>query len=356
MSRDRPVGWRGTWAWWLMGGAPLLVVLIATGAKLEARRDVARMAAAADAFLTALSADQRARASFAFDSEERTRWNFIPTEMFERNGVTLKEMDQDQLERAHALLRAGLSQRGYMTATQVMELEDVLRALEGGTRFARDRDEYLLAVFGRPAANATWGWRFEGHHISLHFTIVDGSVAVGSPAFVGANPAEVRDGPQRGRRVLGDREDAARALVASLDDAQRRVAVIATEAPRDILTGANVDIERLSPTGIAADALTADQRGLLVELVEVYASMMADDIAERRLRLLREAGVDRITFAWAGGLERGDPHYYRVQGPTFLIEYDNTQNDANHIHSVWRDFDGDWGRDLLREHLQRHPH
>lgn len=333
-----------------------LVVVTAGAAELGARRDVARMVAAAHDFVASLTPDQRSRAAFAFEDGERIRWHFIPTEMFDRHGVTLKEMSPPQRERAHALLRSGLSQRGYMTATQVMELEDVLRALEGGQRFARDRDEYVFAVFGTPAEGATWGWRFEGHHISLHFTIVDGDVAVGSPAFVGANPAEVAEGPQRGRRVLGDREDAGRALISALDPAQRRVAVIATEAPRDIVTGADVDIDPLSPVGIAADALTDAQRDLLMDLIEVYASMVAEDVAARRLQLVREAGVDRITFAWAGGLERGDPHYYRVQGPTFLIEYDNTQNDANHIHSVWRDFDGDWGRDLLREHLERHVH
>jgi hypothetical protein len=337
----------------------LVLALLAVGftrAELETRRDVARMTEAAVAFLAELGPEERGRAAFAFDSDERMRWHFIPTEMFERNGVTLKEMSPMQRERAHALLRAGLSQRGYFTATQVMELEDVLLALEGGGRFARDRDEYRFGVFGRPAPAATWGWRFEGHHISLHFTIIDGRLAVASPAFVGANPAEVREGPQQGRRVLADREDAARALVASFDERQRRTAIVSTDAPSDVLTGASVDIEPLSPVGIAATALSADQREMLMALIDVYSSMMADEVAEGRMRLLRDAGTDRITFAWAGGTERGERHYYRVQGPTFLIEYDNTQNDANHIHSVWRDFDGDWGRDLLREHLQRLPH
>ena len=330
--------------------------LVTTGTMWNAQRDVARMAAAADSFLAALSPEQRERASFAFEADERLRWHFIPVEMFERRGVMLKEMNTTQRELAHALLRAGLSQRGYMTATQVMELEDVLQALEGGGRFARDRDEYLFSVFGTPADDAAWGWRFEGHHVSLHFTIVDGVAAVGSPAFVGANPAEVREGPQRGRRVLGDREDAARALLESLDASQLGIATIGDVAPRDIVTGTELEIDPLAPVGVSASALSAAQRGLLMDLIEVYASMMADDMADRRAQQLREAGPDQITFAWAGGFERGEPHYYRVQGPTFLIEYDNTQNDANHVHSVWRDFDGDFGRDLLRDHLERHPH
>ncbi len=343
---------------WSLGVVGLLVlaVLITAGAALEARRDVDRMTAAAEAWLASLSVEQRAGATFAFDSEERLRFHFIPVEMFERRGIMLADMDGSQRERAHALLRAGLSQRGYLTATQVMELEDVLLALEGGQRMARDRDEYLFSIFGTPGADRTWGWRFEGHHISLHFTIVDGTIAVSAPAFVGANPAEVREGPQRGRRVLGDREDAARALLEALDPGQRRTATIAEEAPRDILTGAELDIDPLGPVGVAASSMTATQRGLLMDLIEVYATMMTEEVADRRLDLLREAGTGEIAFAWAGGYERGQPHYYRVQGPTFLIEYDNTQNDANHIHSVWRDFDGDFGRDLLREHLDRHPH
>ena len=343
---------------WVIRLATLAAVsgLVTIGAISNAQRDVARMAAAANAFLAALSPEQRDRASFAFEADERLRWHFIPIEMFERSGVMLQEMSATQRELAHALLQTGLSQRGYMTATQVMELEDVLQALEGDGRFARDRDEYLFSVFGTPADDTTWGWRFEGHHISLHFTIVDGVAVVGSPAFVGANPAEVREGPQRGRRVLGDREDAARALLGSLDASQLSTATVGEAAPSDIVSGTELAIDPLTPVGVSAAALTAAQRGLLMDLIEVYASMMADEMADRRVQLLLEADTNQITFAWAGGVERGEPHYYRVQGPSFLIEYDNTQNDANHIHSVWRDFDGDFGRDLLREHLGQHPH
>jgi hypothetical protein len=336
--------------------ACVAIALTSLGAKLSAGRDVARMAEAATGLLASLDADQRARANFDFESVERTRFHFIPIESFERRGVMLEEMSAAQRERAHDLLRAGLSQRGYLTANQVMELEDVLQALEGGGRLARDRDQYLFSIFGTPSTDGTWGWRFEGHHISLHFTIVGGATAVGSPAFVGANPAEVREGPQRGRRVLGDREDAARALVQSLDDARLERALIAVEAPRDILTGNAVEVDPLSPVGIEASALTADQRGLLMELIDVYIGLMADDIAGQRMQRLMTSDTGRITFGWAGSIEPGEPHYYRVQGPTFLVEYDNTQNEANHIHSVWRDFDGDFGRDLLREHRAQHPH
>ncbi|HEY6893274.1 MAG TPA: DUF3500 domain-containing protein, partial [Rhodanobacteraceae bacterium] len=200
-----------------------------------------------------------------------------------------------------------------------------------------------------------WGWRVEGHHISLHFTIVNGTVA-GSPTFFGSNPAEVREGPKKGLRILAAEEDAARALLQSLDAQQRTKAILDVTAPGDILTMASVDIKPLAPAGLTADAMTPSQRDLLMKLLDVYTGFMAPDIAADRTSRLTKAGVGKIAFAWAGPMERGQKHYYRVQGPTFLIEYDNTQNDANHIHSVWRDFDGDFGRDLLRDHLRTTPH
>ena len=341
-----------------LASATLITVLlgVSVAAARETRRDIDRMAEAARAFVASLDDAQRAAATFSFSDDERERFHFIPIEMFERSGVMIADMSPIQRERAHDLLRSGLSQRGYLTATQIMELEDVLLALEGGQRFARDRDEYLFSVFGTPAEGADWGWRFEGHHISLHFTVVGGEVAVTSPAFLGANPAEVAEGPQRGRRALGDREDAGRSLIEALDASQRGLAIIDVDAPRDILTGAETFVTPLDETGIPASELDDTQRRLLFDVIEVYLSVMADDIADHRRSRLMADDTDAIRFAWAGGVDVGEPHYYRVQGPTFLIEYDNTQNGANHIHSVWREFDGDFGRDLLREHRSRHPH
>lgn len=344
----------------------VVVAIAAPGAQPDSQRDVARMADAASAFLASLSAERRAEATFALDSEERFRFHFIPIESFPRQGLRFRDMTAEQRGRAEELLRAGLSARGFLTTQQIFELEGILRDLEGpGRRLARDPDEYLVSIFGTPSRAGTWGWRFEGHHMSLHFTIVGGAAVASSPAFFGANPAEVREGPRRGLRPLALEEDAARALVLSLDDAQRDIAVISDVAPRDIVTGAELDIAPLSPTGISAERLTEPQRQLLMEVIQAYTSHMANEVAAQRMARLERAGTNAITFAWAGDVIRGAPHYYRVQGPTFLIEYDNTQNDANHIHSVWRDFDGDFGRDLLREHLReaheggdghRHPH
>lgn len=325
------------------------------------------MATAATRFLASLTPEQRRAAAFAFDGDERTRWHFIPTESFPRNGLTIKAMNAAQRKLAHDLLRTGLSQRGYMTATQIMELESILHALETaqraaatqpprGTALVRDPDRYFFSVFGTPGGGNTWGWRVEGHHLSLHFTVVNGSFVAGSPTFLGTNPAEVREGDRKGLRILGAQEDAARELVEALDPSQRASAIIENTAPADILTMAKLAIEPLSPAGIPASSLTPAQRSLLMKLVDVYTGTMAADIAAERRARIEKAGWDNVTFAWAGSLERRQKHYYRVQGPTFLIEYDNTQNNANHIHSVWRDFRGDFGADLLREHVRDTPH
>ncbi len=337
-------------------GLFLSMVIVLVGARWEESQDVERMSEAASSFLEALTEDQRSLMSFDFKDEERMRFHFVPVEMFERRGVMIADLNQNQRARAYDLLKSGLSQQGYMTVTQVMELEDVLLALEGGQRFARDRDEYLFSVFGKPSNDGDWGWRFEGHHISLHYTIVGGEIALVAPAFLGANPAEVKGGVQAGRRVLGDREDAGRNLVRALNPSQQRKAVIDVIAPRDILTSADLNIRPFEPIGIQVSDLGESQRRMLFELVDVYLSVVSDEIAEHRRSRLLGSDTGGIRFAWAGSIEPGQPHYYRVQGATFLIEYDNTQNGANHIHSVWREFDGDFGRDFLREHRNTVPH
>ena len=323
---------------------------------VAAERSASAMAMAADRFLASLTPEQRAQATFEFQSDEREKWHFIPTEMFPRNGLTIKAMTDAQRAGAHDLLSAGLSQRGYLTTTAIMDLEAVLRAIERGGRMDRDPETYFFSIFGTPSSNGAWGWRVEGHHLSLHFTVVDGTAVASSPYFFGSNPAQVRSGPKAGLRVLGDREDAARALVTALDRSQRAAAIIDEVAPDDILTGAELAVDPLSPIGVKADALNPSQRDLLMRVIDAYTSVMADDIASERMAAVREAGIDEVGFVWAGSTERGEQHYYRVQGPTFLIEYDNMQGGGNHVHSVWRDFTGDFGRDLLREHLQASAH
>jgi hypothetical protein len=337
--------------------AALIILATIGGVTIASQRSAAAMAGAAKGWLAALTPEQREHAVFPFDSEERQRWHFIPNEMFARKGVTFKDMTEPQRALAHTLIKTGLSARGYLTATSIMELENVLQVVEGPQRrFPRDPEMYWVTVFGTPGDASAWGWRLEGHHVSVRFDIVGGRMTASTPAFFGSNPAEVREGPKKGTRVLAAEEDAGRALLDSLDPAQRKTAIVLTEAPGDIVTMTTLKVDPLSPIGIQATALNKAQRDKLTQLIDVYAGLVAPDVAAERMDRLRKAGVDKIAFAWAGGTVKGEKHYYRVQGPSFLIEYDNTQNDGNHIHSVWRDFDGDFGRDLLREHLKALPH
>lgn len=339
--------------------ATAMFAVMAMGLAVARGPSPAAMSAAATSFLGSLTPEQRQRATFAFDGDERTRWHFIPTESFPRNGLTIKEMSVPQRKLAHDLLKTGLSQRGYLTATQIMDLERVLHAIESvqsRPAFVRDPERYFFSIFGTPSNTETWGWRVEGHHVSLHFTVAGGRLVAGTPTFFGSNPAEVREGPSKGTRVLAREEDAARALLESLDASQVEKAIIDASAPGDIVTMNRLKVDPLSPEGLLASGLTTSQRALLVSLVDVYVGRMADDVAAEARARIEKAGWDRVAFAWAGSFERGKKHYYRVQGPTFLIEYDNTQNDGNHIHSVWREFNGDFGEDLLRDHLRMTQH
>jgi hypothetical protein len=333
----------------------LLAALVA-GVVVRAQRATTTMISAANAFLTSLTPEQRKQATFAYEADERRHWNFIPDEAFPRNGLPIKDMTEPQKKLALALLHSGLSDRGYQTYTSIMALENILRVIEGGQRFKRDPEAHRMSIFGTPDAKGTWGWRVEGHHVSLHFTVANGTAIASTPSFAGSNPAEVRDGAEKGKRVLALQEDTARSLVMALDASQRQTAVITVTAPGEILTNNTLDINPLSPDGLKVSAMTPAQRELLMKVLDAYAGMMTADVAADRLAKIKAAGMENIAFAWAGPLERGQKHYYRVQGPTFLIEFDNTQNDGNHVHSVWRDFKGDFGRDLLREHLSASLH
>jgi hypothetical protein len=329
----------------------LLGVLVA-GVLVSAQRASSAMATAAGAFLSSLTPEQRKQATYPFESEERLRWNFIPDETFPRNGLPLKAMTEPQRQAAHNLLRSGLSQRGYETYTAIIQLEKILRAIEGGVKMARDHEAYRFTVFGTPDPKGTWGWRVEGHHVSLHFSVVNGVASASTPSFAGSNPAEVQEGAEKGKRVLGQLEDTGRALVTALDATQRTTAIINATAPNEILTNNRLDINPLTPDGLKASAMTPAQRDLLMKVIDSYAGLMTADLAAERLAKIKNAGMENVAFAWAGPIERGALHYYRVQGPTFLIEFDNTQGKGNHVHSVWRDFKGDFGRDLLREHIK----
>lgn len=323
----------------------LLGLLIAT-VSAHAHPASANMLQAANAFIASLSEGQKKKASYPLTDKERENWNFVP---LARAGLPLKEMSSAQQDLATALLRTGLGEAGYARATTVISLENVLRELENGAA-RRDPTLYYVTIFGSPSEQAPWGWRFEGHHLSFNFTIVDGQHVFCVPTFIGSNPAEVRRGPRQGLRVLASEDDDGRAFVQSLDDGQRTIAVISASAPGEIITTNQPTVTPLSPVGISAAQLSPAQKAKLIELIQLYLSRLNPELAEAKWQEITAAGVEALTFAWAGGFERGQANYYRIQGPTFLIEFDNTQNNANHIHTTLREFKGDFGRDLLREH------
>lgn len=316
----------------------------------DAAHSAVMMSEAAGAFINSLSADQRGKATFAFDDEQRLDWHFIPRA---RKGIPFKELDPVQRLLGNALLGAGLGQRGLIRAATIMSLDAILREIEQGKGPVRDPELYFLSVFGDARSSKPWGWRVEGHHVALNFTLVEGKTVASTPAFFGANPAEVLQGARKGLRALAPEEDLARLLIKSLDDKQRAQAVVSEKAPSDILSTNLRKAEPLKPAGLQAGKLGQKQQDILMTLLSEYASRHAPDIAAARLDRVRAAGLGNIFFAWAGGFEKGQPHYYRIQGPSFLVEYDNVQNNANHIHTVWRDFDSDFGADLLALHYKQ---
>jgi hypothetical protein len=319
------------------------------------------MVAAAQAFLATLDAPRLAAAKFPFESEERYRWNYRPDgfewegRTFWHEGLRLFNMTTVQKEAALALLDAGLSAHGAQRSRAIMALEEHLRLTERVTTFVphvvRDPELYAFSIFGEPAGTEPWAWRAGGHHLGLHFTIVGDQVS-STPLFFGANPAEVRHGSGSGLRTLPEEEDLAREFVRSLAPEHRSVAIVSATAPRDILTDAFRDAYHLleRPRGLAYAVMSGDERQFLVRLIRLYVHRAAEEVAQAQWRRFEEAGLESVTFAWAGGTEPGEPHYYAIKGPEFIIEYDKTQDGANHIHSVLRDYTNDWAGDVLAAH------
>ena len=334
----------------LRGSASALVLcLMSTFAHAQQQQIelTGEMISATRNFIATLSEIQKNSALFSFDHDERLNWNFTPVD---RKGVPYKSMNEEQRAAARDLLQVFLSAEGFAKTENVRSLESVLAEIEVNGRFDRDPELYFFSFFGEPDMHAPWGFRYEGHHVALNWTFAAGMGIASTPQFLGSNPAEVRSGPRIGTRVLGTEEDLARELVTSLNADQMHEAIMEAAVPRDILTGNEKLAQPLEDSGVAWGKLSAAQQDKLMELVREVAIVQASPLARARLENIEEIGKDSIRFLWIGGLERGDAHYYRVQGPSFLIEYDQTQNNANHIHLVWRDFEGDFGRDLIRMH------
>ena len=320
-----------------------------------------RMAEAAKAFLATLDEDRRRAATFPFFGDERYKWNYRPLESMPRNGLWLIAMTAEHRRAALALLETGLSERGLDQTRRIMARESTLREHERIDprvhKMVRDPELYWWSVFGEPGGTDAWGWRVSGHHVGLHFTIVGGDLVSAVPLFFGANPVESRLGPDKGDRILPEEEDMARDLVGALDPERKALAIYSPVAPGDILTDVNRRVwPGIVPRGLPYRRMDAAGQRRLVDLVRQYLTRATAELADGGWRRIERAGLDDVTLAWAGPERRGEGHYYAVTGPTFMIEYDNTQNDANHIHSVWREWDGDWGEDLLAAHYRHADH
>ncbi|HEY1108031.1 MAG TPA: DUF3500 domain-containing protein [Opitutaceae bacterium] len=326
-----------------------IFALLASVGLAQAHEVAKDMFSAASTFLGSLDASQKKIATYTLTDPERENWNFVP---LDRQGLPFKKMTPEQGGLALHLLRTGLSHTGMAKAQATMQMELVLKQLENGAA-RRDPTLYYVTIFGEPAADKSWGWRFEGHHLSFNFTVVDGKHVFFAPSFIGANPAEVRSGPRKGERVLGEEEDLGLAFINSLDASQQKTAIFAKDALKEIVTTNKKRVDPLSPVGIAATELKPAQRAALIALLKTYLARWRPDLANETFAKIEAAGLDKLTFGWAGGLDRSKQTYYRIQGPTFLIEFDNFQGQGNHIHTTVREFKGDFGHDLLREHYAK---
>jgi hypothetical protein len=336
------------------GGAALVFTPPADAAKPLAQDDAAGRAARE--FLATLSPELRKAASFAADSPERLAWHYVPKD---RVGVSMLQLDDPQSEALGSLLATALSPEGLLTARGVIKHENILRRVEtesGIDATRRDPGRYHTAIFGKPGTAAPWAWRFEGHHLSINVTQLPGQPPIVAPLFVGANPAKVLTGPNAGYRLLAAEEDVARELVSMLSADQRKVALIKETAFDEIVTRNDPKVAPLALAGLAAADMSEPERAQLRRLLNLYVARLTASAAQDQWARIDRAGFEKLHFAWAGGVAAGEPHYYRIHGPTVLVEYDDTQNGANHIHTVFRDLERDLGGDALRAHYRSDRH
>lgn len=306
-------------------------------------------------FLNSLTKEQREKAQLPFDDLSRTSWHFLPGAMWPRAGVQLGELNEEQKELFLKQLRTSLSEIGYGKVTKIMDLENVLLELGQGDANFRDSNKYFVTFYGNPEKDSLWAWSFEGHHLSLNFSILNDKISI-APRFMGASPATINEGKRKGQRTLANEDDLGLQLINSLSEDQKQKAIFQKTSFADIITSNASEVGPLNPVGIKMEDLYNDQQLVLVNLLKEYLSSMPKALAEQRMENLKMEDFDAIRFGWAGATVIGQPHYYRIQGKTFLVEFDNTQNNANHIHLVWRDFEGDFGRDLIKEHYQHSHH
>ncbi len=332
----------------------LSILFILTAVNTEAQ-DISDKA---NAFLNSLSDELREQAHFKLDDAERFNMNYVP---MPRKGPTFYQFNEAQKTAALNLLKASLSEEGFEKSSEIMALEKVLRIIENNDddkmpsgRPRRDPLNYHLSIFGNPAPNQPWGWRFEGHHLSLNFTSADSRIISSTPTFFGTNPGIVRSTEFKGKEVLKEESYLGFALINSMDDEQLKIAQIADKAPSDVITLTKRKVTHIEPYGISYKEMNEAQQELLTQLVQVYIDNYQEDFAADFADRIIKAGYENLHFAWAGSLSYGFGYYYRIQGPMLLIEFDNTQNDANHVHTVVRDLENDYGEDMLKAHYEEH--
>ncbi|MGF1512984.1 MAG: DUF3500 domain-containing protein [Elainellaceae cyanobacterium] len=312
--------------------------------------ELSEMTERVTSFLQSLGPEQQRQAVFPYDSAERLNWHYTPRS---RQGISFKDMTREQRQAAEGMLQFTLSETGYQKVQDILTLETVLRQ-QGGSPAIRDPELYFWTVFGNPGA-IPWGWRLEGHHLSLNIAAMSEDTLVVTPAFWGANPAEVQGPPHQGLRALAQEQDLAFDLMRSLTAAQQERVILANQSFGNILAGPRPS--RLEDAaGLRLGEMDAASRDRAVQLIETYVGNLRGELAARQLQRIRDAGIDAIRFSWAGALDPDQGHYYRLHGPIALIEYDNTRNDANHIHSVWHDLEQGFGVDALRAHYAQVSH
>jgi hypothetical protein len=308
----------------------------------------------ASAFINALDSSQKGKALFAFDDITRHDWHYFPASQRQRDGIPMKDLDQAQKEKLVVLLQQFLSKEGYNRTRSIMDLEYILQELQPNNP-NRIPENYLVAFYGSPGQNSKWGWKFSGHHVALNYTVINDSIAF-APFFFGSDPAIVRQGPKKGFRAIKEEEDLGLELINSLTKDQRQKAIFRTRVFPDIVTGNSKGVRPLTPVGISVSEMSEAQYEVFKKLIRSYLSSMPAPIADIRIKKMAKEDMNSLMFGWAGETELNKPHYYRIQGKTFLIEFDNAESNGNHIHLVWRDFEGDFGTDLLREHYKNSQH
>jgi hypothetical protein len=316
------------------------------------------MTSAAATFLELLSPGQKAKAQFSFEDGERYNWNYVP---IVRKGIPLRELSPAQREAGLNLLRTALSDTGFNKTIAITQLENVLKVVEnrGATDDYRNPEKYYFSLFGNPSVDSVWGWRFEGHHVAFNFSSDNNQLVSATPGFLGSNPAIVLSGPEKGKQVLKDETELGFALLHSLGATQIKKAVIDDKAPGEILTAASRKAMINDLKGILYSDLDPAQQIIFMQLLSLYIHRYNQSFAVGMMHDIESAGLNNLRFAWAGDQQQGGPghpHYYRIQGPRIIIEYDNTQNNANHVHTVVRDLKKDFGGDELLEHYKKHKH